>query len=203
MSLMIESFESRVLLTASTGVIEADLAAGGVALSTAKADLKAAVSAAALDVKGFKTDVKGLKLTSTQKSALTTLEKAEAKDAAKAAAGVSKAISTGTIRGLQLELALKSLAAHPTKTSLQLKVEAALVKLQDVFSTTVISNAEIDASADVSTLDTDLAAVGTAIPSTQITVSAMESQLTADETTLSTDATALVSAVTTLSTDLA
>ncbi len=203
MLLMIESMESRVLLTASVGVIEGDLAEGTAALKGAKADLKAGLKEAALDIKGFKADVKGVKLTPTQKAALTTLEKAEAKDAGNVSALVSKILGNGVARGAQLESALKGLVAHPTKTSAQLKVAAALVKLEAVFSGTVISNAEALVGADVTSLDTDLAAVGTAIPSTSGTVSTTQIDLSDDESTLAADATSITNVITTLATDLA
>ena len=202
MSRMIESMESRVMLTATSGVIELDLVAGGSALVTAKADLKAAVKEAALDVKGFKTDIKGLKLTSPQKSTLVTLEKAFASDEARTSAAIGKVLATATTRGIQLESALKSLAAHPTKTAIQSKVTGALVKLEAVFSSTVITNAQADVSAAVITLDTDLSAVATAIPSTQATVTTTESDLSSAEATLTVDATSITSAVSTLTTDL-
>jgi len=202
MSLMIESMESRVLMTASGGAIESDLKAGALALKAAKSDLHAALAEAAVDVKGFKTDIKGLKLTATQKLALATLEKTEAIDAAKVTAGIGKTLASGIVRGLQLEADLKSLEAHPTKTAIQVKVAAALVKLEAVFSSTVISNAETEAATAVSTLDTELAAVGTAIPSTQTTVTTSESDLAGDLTTLSNDSTSISSALTALASDL-
>ncbi len=203
MSLMIESMESRVLLSASVSVLEADFRSGSAAITAAKANLKSAVKEAALDVKGFKTDIKGLKLTATQKSALTALEKAEASDVLKATVTISKILATGTLRGAQLELALKSLVAHPAKVAIQLKVDNALTKLESVFSSTVISTVETQVDGYVSALDADLAAVATAIPSTQTTVNTTTSDLAADEITLSTDATTIANAITTLATDLA
>jgi len=202
MSRMIESMESRVLLSASAGVIEGDLAAGSAALATAKADLKSAVKIAAADVKAFKTDVKGTKLTATQKSALSTLEKAEASDAAKLNSVIGQTLATGTVRGAQLEADLKSLSAHPTSAKIQAKVAAALSKLQGVFSTTVIATLENDTSTAISVVDTDLTAVGTAIPATAAAVATAESDLTNDLNTFSTDATSVENVITALTTDL-
>jgi hypothetical protein len=200
---MIESMESRVLLSASVSVISGDLAAGSAALTTAKADLKSAVKTAAADIKAFKTDVKGEKLTAPQKSALSSLEKAEASDAAKLNSVIGKTLATGTVRGAQLEADLKSLSAHPTSAKIQAKVTAALTKLQGVFSTTVIATLENDASTAISVVDTDLTAVGTAIPSTAAAAATAESDLTKDLNTFSTDATSVENVITALATDLA
>jgi len=203
MSLMIESMESRVMLTASAGVIVSDLASGAAALATAKANLKAAVKEAALDVKMLKADTKGVKLTATQKSALTTLSKAEAIDAAKVSSTITKTLASGKLRGAQLEAELKALKAHPTSIAIQAKVATALAKLQGVFSATVISNVQSQVSAAVITLDADLTSVATAIPSTQSTVSATQSDLANDQVAFSVDTAAIQNAITALAADLA
>jgi hypothetical protein len=203
MSLMIESMESRVLLSASAGVIEGDVLRGAGALLGAKATLKSVIADAALEIKAFKTDVKGVKLTPTQKSALATLEKDEASDASKTKSAIGKILAAGISKGTQLESALKALLAHPAKTANQVKVAADLAKLQAVFSATVISTVENTASADVTVLDTDLATVATAIPSTQATVNTTQADFATDVTTLSDYATTIENAISTLATDLA
>lgn len=201
---MIESMESRVLLTASAAVIEQDVANLEIAGTNAKADLKTALIAIAADVKVVKLTVAAAHPTATQKSALHTFANAEVIAAAKYKARISGILGAGYADGVRVDTLLKTLEKHPTNTTLLARVQAAVAKLANVFSTTVISTVESNASAAVTTVDTDLNAVAAAVPTASTPVGTLESALGTDvNTTLPADATAIQGAISTLATDLA
>jgi len=108
MSQMIESMESRMLLTASVAVIRQDLFTLGAAAITAKAEVTADLATAKADVKMVKADVKAADPTKAQKAVLNTFVKDESKIVANFKTKNNKIISSGTSAGASLVSALKS-----------------------------------------------------------------------------------------------
>lgn len=203
MSQMMETIESRILFTASAGVILADVSAIEASGVAAKADLKAALSTAKADIKTLRAAVLATHPTTTEKAPFNTLLKDETVATVKTSAKVTSILAAGVHSGEHVLAALKSLKAHPTSVAIKAKVEADVAVLQGIFSNTVIANVEASASTFVTTLDTDLNAIATAIPSTQADVNAFESHLAADQTTLATQGPAIQAAIAQLATDLA
>ncbi len=96
MSQIIESMESRILFTASVMVIKQDLSALASEGVAAKADLKAALTAATADTKTVKADVVAAHPTSAQRALLNAYTKDEKAAAAKYKVTVSGILASGT-----------------------------------------------------------------------------------------------------------
>ncbi len=203
MSQMIESIESRLLLTAAPEVILADLGALKATVVASKADLKAALNTAKADVKALRTSVTAAHPTAAQRAPLNTLVKDETAAVVKYRARVTGLLNSGTREGLNLLAALKNLKAHPNSIVFKAKVTTDLALLQGLFSTTNVSNIESNATATVGILNTDLNAIATAIPATQSAVHTFNTDLDNDLTTLSTKATDIQTGIATLANDLA
>jgi hypothetical protein len=202
MSQMIESVESRILFIASAGVIEADFEALLAAGLTGKVELKASVAQANADTKAVKAAVAAAHPTSAQKATLGRLAKDAVSTIGKYKAKVSAAYSSGDHGGTALLSALEGLKAHPTSAAALAKVDADVAKLQALFSDTNITTLENAASSTVTTLDTDLNGVATAVPSASTATGTFETHLAADLTSLSTDLTGIQTALGNLATAL-
>jgi hypothetical protein len=183
-------------------VIEQDLTtltAEGVA---AKADLKAALATIKADEKTIKAEVISTKPSKAQKAVVAALGTAETAATNTYKNTITKILNSGKSAGGKLESALKSLKKKPTSLVLRAKVEADLTALENVFSDTVVTTVETDASTTVTSVDGDLDAVATAVPSAQTDVNTAETDLATDLGTLSGQATLIQSEIATLALDI-
>lgn len=204
MSQMIESMESRRLLSASVAVITGDLEALAADARAAKIELPAALATSKADLKALKVDVATAvkQLTKTQKVAdkkvLNTLVKAESKDLAKYKSKAAAIFSSVDRSGKTLVAELKSLVKHPGNKAIEKKIVASLGKLENAFSSPTVATLELLVSTAIGDIDTNLNALATAIPSTQADVTTAESHFATEQTELDTGLTTTATDITKL-----
>jgi hypothetical protein len=202
MSQMIESMESRILLSASVAVIKQDLKNLAAERSVAKADLTSALAQFKADVATVKADVIAVHPTSAQKAALTKLETAGTLQSSKYKLKITTILTHGSTAATNLATALTNLENHPTSSTILANAEKDLTALQNVFSTTAVTAVESSAATTVVTLDTDFTGVGAVVPTALSDVNTAEGHLQGDLTTLSTVASTIQTDIAKLADDL-